>query len=309
MEKQRMTDDLEFKLGAMGIPYRKEAGTDFDIRTEFLDATWGAGHKKIEYQAAAFLYEAERTLYFWEFVKETGSGFSFAGESETSFQSGTTLFRKIKSVGYGPDGKAYEYHLDLGSITKAFKETARQYGWKFKVVLKRERASYPPGYDPATDPVLLQPVEKTVILQSQSTPPADSPQQANTPQDFNAAGAVPSCEIASSSFSRPERFPRNPPLIRQPDNHPQAPCYARGKTKASQGKTGVLYWIFLITLIFFDIFLYIGGGGIGFFVLAALVPAILFICRHSLSQGFIRPVLCCCGAFLVTVILFAITGI
>lgn len=145
MEKQRMIDKIATRLSAIGVFFQYSAGADITVQAEFLDAAWGSGNKKIEYQASAFLNEAERTLYFWEFTKETGSGFSFGSDSESSFQSGTTLFRKVKSVGYGPDGKAYEYSLNIGAITKTFKETAKQEGWKFKVVLKREKASYPQG--------------------------------------------------------------------------------------------------------------------------------------------------------------------
>lgn len=146
MERNTMIDALTSQLRAIGISCQVGVGSDVDIQTEFVDASWGTGSKRIQYHASAFLNEPERTLYFWEFTKETGSGLSFNVNAESSFQSGTTLFRKVKSVGYGPDGKAYEYSLDLGAITKTFKETAKQYGWKFKVVLKHEKAMYPPGY-------------------------------------------------------------------------------------------------------------------------------------------------------------------
>ena len=84
----------------------------------------------------------------WEMTKETGHGLSFGGESGSSFQSGKTLFRKVKSVQYGPDGKAYEYTLDLGAIPKVVKEATKQHGWNFKTVLRRDKASWPAGYAP-----------------------------------------------------------------------------------------------------------------------------------------------------------------
>jgi hypothetical protein len=146
MERMTMVNAITAKLGSLGIRCQVGAGSDISVKTTFLDAAWGTGKKQIDYQGSALLNEQERTLYFWELTKETGSGLSFTGNSESSFQSGTTLFRKVKSVGYGPDGKAYEYSLDLGAITKTFKETAKQYGWKFKVVLKKEKAMYPAGY-------------------------------------------------------------------------------------------------------------------------------------------------------------------
>ena len=153
MERNTMIADLTAQLNAIGISCQIGAGSDVDIQTEFLDASWGTGNKRIQYHASAFLNEPERIMYFWEFTKETGSGLSFSSNAESSFQSGSTLFRKVKSVGYGPDGKAYEYSLDLGAITKTFKETAKQYGWKFKVVLKHEKAMYPPGYGAQPSPL------------------------------------------------------------------------------------------------------------------------------------------------------------
>jgi hypothetical protein len=51
--------------------------------------------------------------------------------------------RKVKSVQYGPDGKAYEYTLDLGAVSKLVKDIAKRHGWKFKTVLSRSKASYP----------------------------------------------------------------------------------------------------------------------------------------------------------------------
>lgn len=84
----------------------------------------------------------------WEKTLETGSGFSGGYDGGSSFQSGTTLYRKVKSIQYGPDGRAYEYNLDLGAIPKAVKEAAKQYGWKFKSVLAKAKAAYPAGYMP-----------------------------------------------------------------------------------------------------------------------------------------------------------------
>jgi hypothetical protein len=127
----------------LGIPHETATISDVVIQAEFLDAAWGAGSRKIQYLALGLLDEATRTLSLYELTQESSSGLSFGADAESSFQSGTTLFRTVKGVGYGPDGKAYEYILDLGAITQAFKETAEAQGWAFKTVLKREKASYP----------------------------------------------------------------------------------------------------------------------------------------------------------------------
>ncbi|HNW05260.1 MAG TPA: zinc ribbon domain-containing protein [Oscillospiraceae bacterium] len=149
---QQILTEIGAKLSSLGIPAQVGNGTDLAIHTEFLDAGWSTGDKKIGYEAAVFANERDNTVYMYEKTTEIGHGFSFGEDSGASFQSGTTLFRKVKSVQYGPDGKAYEYTLDLGAIPKAVKETAKRYGWKFKTVINKNKAMYPAGYAPASAP-------------------------------------------------------------------------------------------------------------------------------------------------------------
>ncbi len=158
--KQQILSEIGSKLSALGIPVQNGNGADITINTEFLDAGWSTGNKKISYEASVFANEQDNVIYMYEKTTEVGHGLSFGGGSGSSFQSGKTLFRKVKSVQYGLDGKAYEYTLDLGAIPKAVKETAKQYGWKFKTVLNKNKAMYPPGYVPAFAPSAKQPVEQ-----------------------------------------------------------------------------------------------------------------------------------------------------
>lgn len=51
-----------------------------------------------------------------------------------------TMFRKVKSMQYGPEGKVYEYNFDLGAIPKTVKEIAKANGWKFKTVVLKKKA-------------------------------------------------------------------------------------------------------------------------------------------------------------------------
>ena len=53
--------------------------------------------------------------------------------------------KQIKAVQYSPDGKLYQYDLDLGAITRTVEETVKRYGWKFEFVLSRDQASYTPN--------------------------------------------------------------------------------------------------------------------------------------------------------------------
>lgn len=143
--KQQIISEIKEKLAAIGIQAQLGNGTDIAINSEFLDAKWSTGSKKINYEALILANERERVVYMYEKTTETGSGLSFGMSAETSFQSGTTLFRKVKSVQYDPAGKAIEYMLDLGVISKTVKEAAKRNGWKFKTVLNRNKAAYLTG--------------------------------------------------------------------------------------------------------------------------------------------------------------------
>jgi len=142
MKKQEMIDAITMRLRSLGVFPQESTVTDIEIQEEFLDAEWSTGKKKIEYRALALLDEDQNTLYFWEFKKETSAGFSFGFKSEKSSQACATVYRHVKGIGYGPEGKAYEYDLDLGAITRIFKEIATNEGWKFRVVLSKRKASY-----------------------------------------------------------------------------------------------------------------------------------------------------------------------
>lgn len=143
--KQQILSDIGSRLSVLGIPVQYGNDADITISTEFLAAGWSTGSKKISYEATVFANEQDNVVYMYEKTTEMGHGLSFGGSSGSSFQSGKTLFRKVKSIQYGPEGKAYECNLDFGAIPKAVQEAANQHGWKFKTVLNKTKAMYPPG--------------------------------------------------------------------------------------------------------------------------------------------------------------------
>lgn len=144
--KQQLIAEILNGFAAIDIHPKTDVSTDIVISEEFLDAGPVTGKNIINYEAFIFADESSSTVYMYELTKESGTGFEFNGEAESSFQSGTTLFRKIKSIKYGPDGKPYEITLDLGAFPKIVKEVAKLHGWKFKTVLSQNKALYPPGY-------------------------------------------------------------------------------------------------------------------------------------------------------------------
>ncbi len=147
--KQSIISEAISKLASLGVPATSGQGADIVISATFVDARWSTGKKKITFDASILLDEAARTALMWQKTSEASAGFSFGFSSQSYRQQGATLFRKVKATQYGPDGKAYEYELDLGEITRAVEDAAKARGWQFKTVLKRAEASYPPGYSPA----------------------------------------------------------------------------------------------------------------------------------------------------------------
>ncbi|KAF0223845.1 MAG: hypothetical protein FD133_1214 [Erysipelotrichaceae bacterium] len=143
MNKEIMKTAIAEQLVKIGITPILDGTADIAVDVELVDAKWATGHKKIEYHNLAYFDEENQALNYWESSLDTGAGFSFGLSSETSTQSGTTLMRKVISIQYGPDGKAYEYSFDLGQITRIFKQTAKENNWKFKTVLKKEKAMFP----------------------------------------------------------------------------------------------------------------------------------------------------------------------
>jgi hypothetical protein len=141
------------RLAALNIPAVYGRGADIVISAALVEADWSSGRKKTTFEASVLFDEASHTAFMWQKTSEMSSGFSFGTSSETAFQIGKTLFRKLKAVQYGPDGKAFEYDLDIGAIVKAVQETAKQHGWRFKTVLSRAKASYPPGCAPPSPSV------------------------------------------------------------------------------------------------------------------------------------------------------------
>jgi hypothetical protein len=291
MERNTMVNAITAQLGSLGIPCQVGAGSDISVRTTFLDAAWGTGKKQIDYQGSALLNEQERTLYFWELTKETGSGLSFTGNSESSFQSGTTLFRKVKSVGYGPDGKAYEYSLDLGAITKTFKETAKQYGWKFKVVLKKEKAMYPPGYgaQPPPQPGYVAQPPPQQGYGAQASPQPGYGAQASPQPGY---GVQPPLQPGYGAQASPQKPYGNPQgafyANGTPAQNPQGyPAPGRSSMKKDSGNPLFFFLPFglllAVTLVFF------GFGGVspvGWILGLALLAAPLLLRKKLAGAGF-----------------------
>jgi len=140
--KKDLLLEIETLLSNMGVAVTKGDKTDLSIDVELLDASFSTGKKKLKYEAMILLDDADKAIRMYEKTTETSSGVSFGMSGETSFQSGSTLMRKVKSVQYGPEGKVFEYNFDLGAISKAIKSAAQAHGWSFKTVIIKKNAMF-----------------------------------------------------------------------------------------------------------------------------------------------------------------------
>lgn len=143
MSRELILSQITDGYSNLGLSFSQGLSSDIEIHSEFLNAGWSIGKKKILYDAFLYANESEKMVYLWEMTKETGGGVSFGGGIESFSQTGATAFRKVKSVQYGPEGKVFEITLDLGAIPRIAKEAAKQYGWKFQTVVKADKAKHP----------------------------------------------------------------------------------------------------------------------------------------------------------------------
>jgi len=125
--------------------YTAQYGTDTDIRidNQVANASWGTGKKKIEFSAHMKAVEAERTLYYFEVLKETGGGLSFGGfESESYSTFGSKRSGTTKEVVIGPGGVAMNAEWDYAATRQIIESVAAKHGWRVKVVMTPGAAKY-----------------------------------------------------------------------------------------------------------------------------------------------------------------------
>jgi len=301
MAKNDIINQLANKFSQMGLPYQIGQGTDIAVSTEFLDAQWGSGKKKITYHASIYTDETSQTCFMWEKTTESGSGFSFGTSSESWSQSGKTLFRKVKSVQYDASGKVYEYTLDLGAIPKAVQETANEHGWKFKTVLTQKKALWPEGS--------LRPQE---TLQVKEQHPVQSRQEP-------LRGEAGFCAKCGSSLSPEALFcpscgaeKQNAERRQQENDYQSRKAYEDkidypNSPHQKKGGPGFLFWILGILLLGFDILMFLGGSGPLFLMLALLVLIGFYLIRNRLSTSVIKMIGAFIAVVIITFILFALT--
>ena len=86
--------------------------------------------------------EEERTLYYWEILKEHTSGPTFGTVGAESYstvgfrRSGTTA-----QIAVTPGG-AFDFTWDYGTTRRIVEAVAARHGWRVKVVLRKGKARW-----------------------------------------------------------------------------------------------------------------------------------------------------------------------
>lgn len=138
-----LADMLETFGGYPGYTAAYGTDTDITIDNSVALASWGTGKKKVEYSAHMKAVEAERVLYFFEILKESGGGLSFGGfQSESYSTFGAKRSGKTKEVVLGPNGVAMDYEWDYGQTRAIVESVCARHGWTVKVVLRPGSAKY-----------------------------------------------------------------------------------------------------------------------------------------------------------------------
>jgi len=140
--KQELMQEITSQLAVLGLPAVRSDKTDLVIDEELLDAVVLGGKKKLRYEAMILLDEGDKQVRMYEKTTEINVGVSFGMNAESSFQSGSTLMRKVKFVQIDPTGKVMEFNFDLGAVSKTVKAAASAHGWGFKTVIMKKNAMY-----------------------------------------------------------------------------------------------------------------------------------------------------------------------
>ncbi len=143
--KEQLLRDVEQTLSQNPkLTVARSDKTDLEIRSTLSDAKWALGKKKVEYSACLLAKEAERTVVYWEMIKETGFGIpTFGGfQVETYKTDWKTRSGTVREVGYGPKGKMIDYNWDYAETRSVVEDIAKANGWKFTVTLRKGKAMY-----------------------------------------------------------------------------------------------------------------------------------------------------------------------
>ena len=244
-------------------------------------------------------------------------GFHSGERAAHPFNQGKPFFRKVKSTQYAADGKAYEYTLDLGAIPKSVKETAKQYDWKFKTVLNKNKASYPPGYVPSN----IQPKTQERVKEPET---AGFCSNCGMPLEAGAnfcgkcglpvgAAKQPVAAFAEQKPQAPYQPPQQPP---PQYSDPEGKFFAQGKPPGATDKGGkpstlraIAFRSIWTVLTLLCIIMIIDEFSVLRFIGFATILGFPIILRKKLFNRFLSSLLSWLAAFIVFFIIMASNGV
>lgn len=113
--------------------------TDMTIVSNPVDGIWGLGKARAEYEAALKVSEGERTIHFWEMLKERSGGIPLgAPASGSDAPADPSVAREDGVAGSGSDSSEWGY----GTTRRVVEEVAARHGFTVRVVLTRRAAAW-----------------------------------------------------------------------------------------------------------------------------------------------------------------------
>jgi hypothetical protein len=140
--KQQLIDDICAKLNELKIPFTIKDNTYIYVNTEFYDVGYGTQSKMVLYDLTVFLDEPNTSVFMY--VKTAEKYISAEGAIGEYTNQSSSLFRTVKSVCSGDDGKVSVITIDLGAVPNTVKNTAFKYGWKFRTALNLNKRTKQP---------------------------------------------------------------------------------------------------------------------------------------------------------------------
>ena len=125
--------------------YVAHYGTDTDIviGNEIADASWGTGQKKVEYSAILKADEAQRTVVYWELIKESSSGLNFGSfDAEATTTVGLQRSGNKAEAIIGPNGVAMDADWDYAATRSIVESVVARHGWRLESVVRKSSAQW-----------------------------------------------------------------------------------------------------------------------------------------------------------------------
>lgn len=145
MNKQTILNQISLELARLGVSFKLGHGADLIISQVFAEAGWGSDGRQIRYEAALTLDDKEVIARFWESTVEITAGMPGDPESESHFQSSSTLFRQVIFHRQTDGNRRENASLDLGIIARTIKREIHRVNWRFMTALSKDRVLSSPA--------------------------------------------------------------------------------------------------------------------------------------------------------------------